>query len=166
TGPGAPLGPGNFGLLALDDHTLSTNEIRDAWGRINPLAQCFGESVTTKPGQATAIAQGLNVRFEIFDGGLQPPPGEPAVQSNPQYTPAMNTGKGLVRTGTGTNQCGININGGPGYKEWKKPTTPFNGNPTQTPAPTAMGFPRDTCAYPGGACVTARFGDGTWAIAK
>jgi Flp pilus assembly protein TadG len=166
SGPGAPLGPGNFGLLALDDHTLSTNEIRDAWGRINPLAQCFGERVTTKPGQATATAQGLNVRFEIFEGGLQAPAGEPAVQSNPQYTPAMNTGKGLTRTSTAENKCGMNINGGAGYQEWKKPTIPFDGNPSQTPAPTAMGFPRDTCAYPGGTCATARFGDGTWAIAK
>lgn len=66
-GSNSAWAPGNFGLLALNNHNLSTNDIRDAMGRINPYAMCFSTdgNLGSKPGQSTAVAQGFNVRFDI-----------------------------------------------------------------------------------------------------
>ena len=149
---GNQLAPGNFGLLALNDQNLSTDDIRDAWARVHPLAQCFGEQITTKPGQATAVAQGVNVRFDIFANGLPN-----ALQSDPEYTPAMNTVKGLIRTGANPS-CAMINNG------WKDPSVKYNGNPT--PPPTAMGLPRDRCAYNGGSCDVYAGGTAIEAVAN
>lgn len=162
---GGGLAPGNFSLLALPSEEkaiLSTNDIRDAWARVRPLNQCFGDTVTTKPGQSTAIRQGLNMRFDIFfQGTHQVPSGEPPVKSNPNYTPAVNNVKGL-KPGS---QCSYQHPQG-----WKK-TNPHKYNKTSEAAlPTvgvdAMGFPRDECAY-GGACDVNiggdHLGDGFWA---
>ncbi len=156
---GGGLAPGNFGLLALPSPAgaiLSANEIRDAWARVKPKVQCFSKFVTTKPGQTTAIKQGLNMRFDIyFPGTHQVPAGEPPVQDNPTYTPSMNSVKGLTKSGP---LC--NYSGSP--KGWNKPSQPYEGSPPSD----AMGFPRDACAYNGGSCDTyaggTNMGDGIW----
>lgn len=164
---GGGLAPGNFGLLALPSQAkaiLSTNDIRDAWGRVRPMAECFGGTVTTKPGQATAIRQGLNMRFDIFfQGTHQVPSGEDPVKINPNYTPALNNVKGL----TPGIQCSYQHPQG-----WNKTADHKYNKENETILPTspiaAMGFPRDECAYgPAGACNVnvggTHIGDGNWA---
>ena len=166
-GNGAAWKPGNFGLLSLSNKSLSVNDIRDAMGRFPPLELCFGESVGTKPGQSTAVRQGLNVRFDMYDGVAKGLEGEKA------YRPSRNPVKGLVK---GT-QC---MWGGQGwghpdqrYAGHLNPDMAFDGLGTgDTIYAGAMGFPRDKCAYPApdgpNNCDTltsgARFGDGDWDI--
>lgn len=98
--------PGNFGFLqvegANDNTSASAKAIIDIFaGNSNPT--CYENSrVTTKPGAATAIAQGINVRFDIYDG--------PFKNFNPDgnngfpISPAVNVRKGYLpeakRTGT------------------------------------------------------------------
>ena len=157
---GGGLGPGDFGLLGLDPFTggaSGLNEIRDAWARVNPMTLCLASIVETQPGQLTAVRQGLNMRFDVFPTGVhQVPAGEPPVQSNPQYTPSLNSVKGMLRAGA---QCSVHPQG------WGNATQPFTG--TNPPVPSEMGFPRDSCAY-GGACDTAlggtNIGDGVWDV--
>ncbi len=157
---GGGLAPGNFAFLSVAAGTPSVARLRDAWARVSPMEQCFGETVNTNPGQATAVRQGINMRFDVyFQGVHQVPPGEPAVRNNPQYRPAMNNVKGLVRAST--TQCSYSHPQG-----WNKPTQPFTGaNP---PAPDSLGFPRDDCAYNGGICDVntggTNMGNGIWNI--
>ncbi len=156
---GGGLAPGNFGLLGLDPllpGASGLNDIRDAWARVNPMTDCSGRIVQTQPGQLTALAQGLNMRFDIRPQGVhQVPAGEPPTAINPQYTPAMNNVKGMLRSGA---QCSIHPQG------WGNATQPFTGN--NPPAPTEMGFPRETCAYNSGTCDTddggTAMGNGMW----
>lgn len=139
SGAGSPWAPGTFGLLALDGTNLSTNDLRDAMGRVNPQAACFGEVVSTNPGQSSAVRQGFNVRFDMYDG-----PQASSLQTNPQYQPARNTVKGRTRVGT---QCGT---GGQG---WQEPANQYEGPyDADVPVADAMSMPRDNCAYvaPGG----------------
>lgn len=158
---GAGLNKGNFGLLATpgDSHfNLSASVISDAWARVRPLHQCYSETIQTKPGQTTSINKGLNMRFDIYPMGVhQVPAGEPPVQSNHQYTPSMNSVKGLTKVG---GQCAMNNPQG-----WNDAPNKYDGT---LPADMA-GYPRDNCAYTvhGGACdvdaAGTAFGDGVWA---
>jgi len=158
---GGGLHKGNFGLLAVpgDSHfDLSAQKISDAWARVRPLHQCYGDTIQTKPGQTTSINKGLNMRFDVYPTGThQVPAGELPVESNPQYTPSLNSVKGLTKTGV---QCAMNNPQG-----WNDPPNKYIGT---LPADTA-GFPRDNCAYTahGGACDVdaggTAFGDGVWA---
>lgn len=178
-GKSAPWKPGNFGILSLSDNNLSVNDIRDAMGRFPPLELCFGETVGTKPGQSTALRQGLNMRFDMYDGVAR------GLEDDPRYRPSRNPVKGLVK-GKGS-QCMWGGQGW-GYPENRYkghiPIVPFNGvtdrqesasaydGPLDEDYATAMGFPRDKCAYPApdgpDNCDTltsgARFGDGDWDI--
>lgn len=183
-GKGSPWKPGNFGLLGLSGKNLSTNDVRDAMGRYPPLELCFGETVETKPGQATAVRQGLNMRFDIYDGVSR------GLETEDAYRPSRNPVKGLIRGA----RC---MWGGQG---WKHPPNRYTGLIPILPIPPggvtdrqesasaydgkidgefdeeyadAMGFPRDKCAYPApdgpdncGEPLTsgARFGDGDWDI--
>ncbi len=158
SGPG--LAPGNFGLLALPNFPsfiLSANQIRDAWARVRPLAPCFAGEIQTKPGQTTAIRQGLNMRFDVYPQGThQVPAGEPPVKSNPNYVPSVNSVKGLEKVGA---QCS-DVPAG-----WNNPTTPYAGTTPGVPPYDTMGFPRDACAYGFDCDVNAggsHFGDGVW----
>jgi len=158
-GNGAAWVPGNFGLLALNNIILSVNQIRDAMGRVHPNAICFGDTVGTKPGQSTAVAQGFNVRFDIYEGPIS------GLTGDEEYQPSNNPVKGLVKMGP---QCSFNAGGGNG---WTHPVDKYDG-PYDLTA-DAMGFPRDNCAYdlpngPGGCTVTVggRIGDGVWDVAR
>ncbi len=145
---GGGLAAGNFGLLGLQvgGGASSANDSRDAWARVNPMAPCYGSEVETRPGQVTAIRNGLNMRFDIKpNGNHQVPSGEPPVDMNPQYTPAMDNVKGMLKNG---GQCSIHPQG------WGNATVAFNGSNPAVPMPSEMGFPRDDCAYNGGSCDT------------
>ena len=164
--------PGNFGLLALNQPDgsadLSADLIRDALGRVDPVAQCFNTdgTVTTKPGQTTAVQMGINMRFDIYpQGNLGGPPfpGEPNdFADNPHYMPSLNPTKGLVRG----SQCSF----GNGPNGWNHPDEVYDG-PGDTDV-DAMGMPRDNCAYPSGGngcnpnAGGSQFGDGNWDVDK
>ncbi|MBL4800515.1 MAG: hypothetical protein JKY45_01390 [Emcibacter sp.] len=160
-GANSSWAPGNFGLLALNNHNLSTNDIRDAMGRVNPFAMCFSTdgNIGSKPGQSTAVAQGLNVRFDIYEGATG------SLDNDPQYAPAGNAVKGMVKAGP---QCSYNPNGGNG---WTQPDNKYEG-PEDLDSADAMGFPRDNCAYSplsggDGDCTvgsSTRIGTGNWDI--
>jgi hypothetical protein len=98
------------------------------------------------------------MRFDVYPMGVhQVPAGEPPVESNPQYTPSLNSVKGLTKTG---GQCAMNNPQG-----WNDPPNKYTGT---LPA-DMVGYPRDNCAYTvhGGACdvnaAGTAFGDGVWA---
>ena len=106
--------PGNFGFLQVEgasgNTSASANVIRDIFaGDRNPTCYKAGE-VTTKPGAATSIAQGINVRFDIFDG--------PFNNFNPDgpngfpISPALNVRKGYKPIVTGNGNGNGNGNGG------------------------------------------------------
>lgn len=92
--------PGNFGFLQTNGSS-SADAIRDIFaGNRNP--SCYEDgTVTTKPGAATSIGQGMNVRFDVYDG--------PFNNFNPDgpngfpISPALNVRKGYVPTVTGGN---------------------------------------------------------------
>lgn len=133
--------PGNFGFLqvrgANDTSNASANTIRAIFaGNHNPT--CYdSRTVTTKPGAATSIAQGLNVRFDIYAG--------PFSNSRSAYPPAVNVRKGFVRKATGPNNaCNVEL------------TTDLNW---------AMPFPSNaTMSPPGGGVPGAFIGSGNWDI--
>lgn len=162
-GANSAWAPGNFGLLALDNHNLSTNDLRDAMGKISPDAICFSTDGSTgsKPGESSAVAQGFNVRFDIYEGATKD------LANESQYAPAPNAVKGMIRGGPA---CSYNPNGGNG---WTKPVNPYDGpEDPGTPIADAMGYPRDDCAYSplsagDGDCTvdsSTRIGTGNWDI--
>mgnify|MGYP001067479155 CR=1 FL=1 len=66
--PGASTqAPGNFGFLSVNGSS-SANAINDIFaGNTNPT--CYESGVVrTKPGAASAISQGINTRFDIYEG--------------------------------------------------------------------------------------------------
>lgn len=77
--------PGNFGFLEIAGNP-GADAIRDIFaGDLNPTCYDAGQ-VTTKPGATDSIRQGLNVRFDLYEG-----------QYNPRdYRPALNVRKGYV----------------------------------------------------------------------
>jgi hypothetical protein len=88
--------PGNFGFLQVNG-TASADAIRDVFASgVNPTCYSSGE-VTTKPGGANAIRQGINVRFDIFDGPYN------SEKNNALYAPAQNVRKGYTHTGNACN---------------------------------------------------------------
>ncbi|MDA5093105.1 hypothetical protein O2N63_03300 [Aliiroseovarius sp. KMU-50] len=85
--------PGNFGYLQVDGSS-SAAAIRDYFaGKKNP--SCYdSDTVETKPGYATSIRFGYNVRFDIWEGPLKTETGS--------YSPAFNVRKGYD---PGANIC-------------------------------------------------------------
>ncbi|MCL7464648.1 pilus assembly protein TadG-related protein [Phaeovulum sp. NW3] len=99
--------PGNFGFLqvrgANDDSNASANTIRDVFaGGHNPT--CYDNSiVTTKPGAAVSISQGLNVRFDIYDG--------PFNSRKAEFPSAANVRKGYF----GNSDCNTSLTSDPAF---------------------------------------------------
>jgi hypothetical protein len=79
---GAP-GPGNYGLLDSDI------KLDEAFGK-GDSDRCYSaKSVTTKTGVTLGLVRpGVNVRFDMYDGGLN------SEDKNPDYRPAANVRKG------------------------------------------------------------------------
>ncbi|MCI2400415.1 pilus assembly protein TadG-related protein [Aliiroseovarius subalbicans] len=80
-----PAAPGNFGYLQTNGSS-SASAIRGYFaGDSNPT--CYDSStVETKPGYATSIATGYNIRFDIYDA--------PFKNDQDVYAPAYNVRKG------------------------------------------------------------------------
>lgn len=92
----AAPGPGNFGLLDAPDNL----SLRDAFAK-GTAGRCYSsKSVTTKTGVTLGqVNVGINVRFNIYAGNFGS--GQNAVNSNPDYRPAVNVRKGAKNP----NQC-------------------------------------------------------------
>ena len=144
--PGPDLGsPGNFGFLQVTDPGGSA--IRAAFAsNVNPTCYDSGR-VTTKPGGTDSIRQGLNVRFDVYDGPYttwrNDGPNTPY-----RIAPAQNVRKGYRRRTQGN------------------PTDPCNlesSSATEWATDGLMPFPDDANMQPPNQGVAgASFGDGDW----
>jgi hypothetical protein len=120
--------PGNFGLL--DSPTgQGARDIAELLASSNPNSVCVGNTVDLKPGQTQGASTGINTRFDMFDNPFF---GAAAARNNPNYRPARNVTKGLVRT----NPC-----------TYAAPALPNQ----------AMSLPRDP-----NLSAANRFGNGAW----
>ena len=158
-GQGAAWGPGNFGFLDPSRVLVDTsgpcaglNGVNlDACllGAVGSITQCYGlNGVDTEPGQKNGIENAVfNVRFDIYNTIMN---GE---RTNPDYAPAPNVIKGIVRaTGGGGNGNGGGGKGGGGGNA-------CIGNNEELSTNT-VGLPRDAC-FDAGTC-GGRFGDRDW----
>jgi hypothetical protein len=91
--PGHTNAPGNYGFL-VSPLSNGFNAVRDSIARVSPQA-CFNKrGVTTQTGfGGQAIAQGFNVRFDIYDGSFN------SKKNNADYAPALDVRKGYVYNG-------------------------------------------------------------------
>lgn len=140
--------PGNFGFLqvqgANDSSSASANIIRNVFaGAHNPT--CYDNStVTTKPGAAVSIAQGLNVRFDIYSGPFSSPADKRA------YPPAANVRKGYVASNptNGAQVCNASLSTDPAFL-------------------AAKAFPDNSLMQaPGQGALGAELGSGDWPITQ
>jgi Flp pilus assembly protein TadG len=139
---GGQWGPGNYGFLEPRSGN-GTNGIRTDIATGTPT-QCFtvnGAEVNT--GLRTAVNDGFNVRFDIYDGPMN------SRRSDPAYRPARNATKGF--TYSGGNAC----NASSSYNPNLQPNA-------QTTATNAMPLPRDTAFSNLGATGVQSRGNGTW----
>jgi len=128
--------PGNFGFLEINGNP-GADAIRDIFaGDLNPTCYDAAE-VTTKPGATTSIRQGLNVRFDIFDGPYNPR----------GYRPALNVRKGYVpKNPNSPNACDS--------EPWSDPDPSDN---------VFAGFPEnDFMVPPNQGALGATIGEGDW----
>jgi Flp pilus assembly protein TadG len=134
-GGGAAYGPGNFGFLEPPGGR-GANELRDMMGEVSPDACYDAAGVILRSGSISSVSQGLNTRFDMYDGSFG------GKKNDPAYAPARNVTKGY--TYSGNNAC----NAGP------------ESNPHR-----ALGLPRDAC-FAAGNCpnMGGRMGDGNWDI--
>jgi len=151
--------PGNFGFLSVtgknDNSTASAAAIRDIFaGDYNPT--CYdATNVTTKPGGATAISQGINVRFDMYDGPYQ--------SRKAEYPPAANVRKGYIITGNGANAACSAVP----VQEAMRP----NGNQAGYVEPPpinwwSIGFTDNAVMQPpGSGALGATIGSGDWDVA-
>jgi Flp pilus assembly protein TadG len=189
---GGNYGPGNFGFLEAGLDTTGSSGaavLRRILGRTSLAADCVaGDAVTTDPGNMVSVRDALNVRFDIYDQGLNQACGA----NGGLCPPSLNTRKDLLQKGNGNN-CGLVNNATGNPNGWKEADNPYPGsaNPPgcdqNTPnncfgsTPSApvgahllstaelsglspTGYPRDVChAFSvTGTCSGGRIGTGTW----
>jgi Flp pilus assembly protein TadG len=145
SGSSGAWGPGDFGYLSVGGNT---NAIKDAMARNPPLAECFGATANTQPGNNASILDYFNVRFDMVANGL-----DPDLKTDPHYAPAQVTITGLPKTTSGGTLCVP-----------KPDATVYDGSNGATVS--SMPLPRDTCAYAAGGATCAgapnSLGNGIW----
>ncbi len=90
--PGGAISPGNYQILAVDGPGASDDRIGLGGGVKNCVGA--GSSVSTKPGvSAGAVRQGINTRFGVYGGGLDPVdyPPDQNVKEGITYQDYLNT---------------------------------------------------------------------------
>lgn len=136
-GPGADYFPGNFAFLIASDSSPGANTLRDALAKVNPETCYSAEGVDTEPGHSAGpVSQGINVRFDIWDGPMN------SKKNNVEYRSARTVRKGY----SGATCAQQESNGPPDYMK-----LPRDGC-----------FATDTCPDLGG----GRMGDGVWPCAQ
>lgn len=145
-GRGSAWGPGDFGFIepnsALVDQAGPCAGLNGAWlyrclvGAAQGISGCVSQrGVDMEPGQRDGLAStAFNTRFDIYTGAMQ------SERNDPDYAPAPNVIKALVRSATNYNprqQCLRN---------------------TADISPETIALPRDACIEAG----TCRVGDGSF----
>jgi len=125
---------GNFGFIDVGNVT----HLKEAMAGMNDNVQCYGETVTTQPGNVASADTYYNTRFDIYEKGA------PSGKGNTDYQAAMNTMIG-TKAASGSS-CSPNI------------INPPNSCANST-AVDPYGFPID-CDQ------TGPVGSGVWNVAK
>jgi Flp pilus assembly protein TadG len=107
-GPGASFGPGTFGLL---EPTISQKPgakgVEDELALNIPSFCVALDGATVDPdiktGQAATVAEGLNVRFDMYKGNWK------SESNSADYPPAPNVTKGYDNSGNGKQKCDPDI---------------------------------------------------------
>ncbi|HEX8570068.1 MAG TPA: Tad domain-containing protein, partial [Caulobacteraceae bacterium] len=79
--------PGNFGYLEPPGGN-GANELRDMFAKVNPGACYDAAGVVLRTGAVNSAGQGLNVRFDIYEGSFK------GSKNDPAFAPAVNVTKG------------------------------------------------------------------------
>ena len=139
-------GPGNYALLEIPG-LPGADAIRDAFAALHGSPVCFDpEHVTTKPGQAVSVNDGLNVRLDMYHGSTN------GLKNSPDHYPAKNVVKGLGTRAPSATTCN------PKPDDYDLYTG--EGDPAEL-----MQYPRDKCFYTNTCATTGagiRYGDGQW----
>lgn len=142
-GGGAGWAPGIFGVLDAPGATGAA-AVRDYMARVTPNTQCVKAEADVKPGQNTGpVAQGMNVRFDIYDGPMN------GNRASAEYAPAANVTKGL------RSNCDANESTTSTPMPRDNCFMPAGAWPDGVPAGSGTG-----CTVYGG---VGRAGDGEWA---
>ena len=134
-----PYLAGDYGFLDAPQVGSSPDAIIDAIARASPAACFVQNGVNFSPGALAAVREGLNVRFDIYEGRMT------AKNNDFSYRPSPNVRKGYVGSGGGGagNACG-----GRRGPDW----------PIGTPPNQATGLPLDR----GWPYLDGRMGNGDW----
>lgn len=150
--------PGNFGFLSVtgnnDNSTASANAIRAIFaGSVNPT--CYEASdVTTKPGAAVSIRNGINVRFDMYAG--------PFSNNATDYPPAANVRKGYILDNKNNACSGIPVQTAMAKAYKGKPADYVEPPPEDWWAmPYLL---NETMAPPGQGALGSAIGSGDWDI--
>ena len=126
---------GNYGFLQPPGGEMGANVLREMLALVHPPACFIQPGVSVRPGFIASADQGLNVRFDMYDGALN------GKKNNPAFRPAKNVRKGYGYTG---NAC-------------QASPDPDNAGLQGLGDDTC--FATDSCPHMGG-----RMGDGDWDI--
>ncbi|MGI9523780.1 MAG: pilus assembly protein TadG-related protein, partial [Hyphomicrobiaceae bacterium] len=122
-GSEAQYSAGNYGFLQPANGQHGANVIRDMLALTSPPACFIQNGVSLRPGFIASADQGLNVRFDMYDGPFN------SQKGNSDYRPARNVRKGYGDSG---NACQAS------------PAPPNQALPDDTC------FATDSCPYMGG----------------
>ena len=142
---GGQYGPGNYGFLLPAEGNGGASTVGEAIAVDRPRG-CYKRSgVELRTGNIASVAEAMNVRFDLYDGGFT------SNKNQTAYRPARNVRKGYT---------GANCNQKLAYDPTKPPSDPGN-------ASVPIGFPRDSCFYAGtcsygGTATAGRIGSGEW----
>lgn len=133
-GSGSSWAPGEFSLLDTPDGSQGTKDLTEQLASNKPKGCYLQSAVGLAPGQKMPTADGINVRFDIYDGQFDPK--KMSTDDFALYAPDVNVTKGKV---VQQNSCTITSN-----------------------TKTLMPMPLDTCFTGGGCGGNGRVGDGNW----
>lgn len=159
--PVGSYGPGVFGYLETNAGNGAIATARTL-GRTTPPGDCVSiDGADVKPGQQVSVLDALNVRYGVFDNGLNNVCGN----DNAACPPSDNARIDLLKKGGNGGSCRIHTSGFQVGDAPYRPTSPVNNiDPTGL---QPMGYPRDKChaVSLAGACTgngNARVGNGDW----
>ncbi len=170
-GGGTAWGPGDFGLVSVPADAAGNIKcsgggaaaIRCMLGLVDPLTQCIdNDTIDVQPGQDSSVADGLNTRFDIYEGAMQ------QKRTSPDFAPSANVTKGMCKvTGNGNGaQCNYGGGGGGGGNACPNISGNGNGNGGVTSTSTLPRNPTDKRSMPlardSDISQANRFGNGNW----
>lgn len=85
-GGSSQYAPGNYGFLHSPTGGQSAKELRELLGMTRPPACFVQNGVKLRPGVVGSARQGVNVRFDLYEGSMD--------KNDPEYRPALNVRKG------------------------------------------------------------------------